>query len=116
MRHGDGGRGSAQVQVFIRDGLVRWHATRSCGERDAREGDFAYRCPLDAAYRSPLVPCPACAGELTVLAGALWGPTTSHDRVRLPIPRLLPLTNEPDSAAARDDDLVLVNGGARRRH
>ena len=56
MRHGDDGRGSAQTQVFIRDGLARWHATRSCGERDAREGDFAYRCPLDAAYRSPLVP------------------------------------------------------------
>ena len=99
MRHGDDGRGSAQTQVFIRDGLARWHATRSCGERDAREGDFAYRCPLDAAYRSPLVPCPACAGELTALAGVLWGPITAHDRVRLPIPRLLPLTAELAGAA-----------------
>ncbi len=116
MMHGDGGQGSAQGQVFIRDGLVRWHATRSCGERDAREGDFAYRCSLDAAYRSPLVPCQACTGDLFTLAAALWGPMTTHDRVRQPMPRLLPLTNEPDSAAARDDDLVLGNGGARRRY
>jgi len=103
------GPGSDQGQVFIRDGLVRWHATWSCGERDAREGDFAYRCTLDAAYRSPLVPCPACTSELNALAEAVWGPITTHDRVRLPIPRLLPL---PSSAAATSHRSTLLTGTA----
>ncbi len=111
MMMGRGERGSAPG-VFIRDGLVRWHATRSCGERDAREGHFAYRCSLDAAYRSPLVPCPTCASELTALAEAVWGPITAHDRVRLPIPRLLPLPSESE-VTGRRDDRMLVHGGTR---
>lgn len=109
MTYGHGGRFPAPGQVFVRDGCARWHATRSCDERDAREGDFAYHCSLDAAHRSPLVPCPSCASELRTLADTLWGAIAPYDRARLPLPRLLPLAPEPGPGAA-PGDRQLVQG------